>query len=61
MGAAAQGALTTWMGVRFDPATRHEVGWSVLVEATIEHVELGAEDAPLVHRRGRYVVLPPVD
>jgi flavin reductase (DIM6/NTAB) family NADH-FMN oxidoreductase RutF len=59
-GPRAQGA-PTWMGVRLDPLTRHEVGWSVLVEAIIEHVELGAEDAPLVHRRGRYVVWPETD
>ncbi|KRB45386.1 flavin reductase family protein [Terrabacter sp. Root181] len=45
---------TTWLGVRLDPASRHDVGWSVLVEATIEHVVVGVEDAPLVHRRGRY-------
>lgn len=48
------GAVTTWTGVRLDAATRHDVGWSVLVEAAIEHVEIGPDDAPLVHRRGRY-------
>jgi flavin reductase (DIM6/NTAB) family NADH-FMN oxidoreductase RutF len=45
---------TTWMGVRLDPGSRRDVAWSVLVEATIEHTEVGDEDAPLVHRRGRY-------
>jgi flavin reductase (DIM6/NTAB) family NADH-FMN oxidoreductase RutF len=45
---------TTWMGVRLDPTSRREVGWSVLVEAVIEHAVVGADDAPLVHRRGRY-------
>jgi flavin reductase (DIM6/NTAB) family NADH-FMN oxidoreductase RutF len=44
----------TWAGVRLDPASRHDVGWSVLVEATIEHVEVGEAAQPLVHRRGRY-------
>lgn len=44
----------SWAGVRLDPATVHEVGWSVLVEATIEHVVVGADETPLVHRRGRY-------
>jgi hypothetical protein len=34
-----------------------EVGWSLLVDAEIEHVELDEEAQPLVHRRGRY--LPP--
>ena len=30
-------------------------GWSLLVEATIEHIELGAADGPsLLHHRGRY-------
>jgi flavin reductase (DIM6/NTAB) family NADH-FMN oxidoreductase RutF len=45
---------TTWMGVRLDPSTRHDVGWSALVEATIEHAVVGPDEAPLVHRRGRY-------
>ena len=45
---------TTWMGVRLDPLSRHDVGWSVLVEAVIEHTVVGEEDVPLVHRRGRY-------
>jgi flavin reductase (DIM6/NTAB) family NADH-FMN oxidoreductase RutF len=47
-------SVTTWTGVRLDAATRHDVGWSVLVEAVVEHVALGPEDGPLVHRRGRY-------
>ncbi|NUO91922.1 MAG: flavin reductase, partial [Dermatophilaceae bacterium] len=44
----------SWAGVRLDAASRHDVGWSVLVEAVVEHVEVGPEDGPLVHRRGRY-------
>ena len=48
------GGATTWVGVRLDPASRHDVGWSVLVEAVIEHTVLGEEGVPLVHRRGRY-------
>ena len=51
---AAAPAPARLLGVRFDPDTRHDVGWSVLVEAVIEHAAVGAEDAPLVHRRGRY-------
>ena len=47
-------SATTWMGVRLDPTSRHDVGWSVLVEAEIEHVEVGVDEPPLVHRRGRY-------
>lgn len=41
----------TWVGCRLDRA--REYGWALLVEATIETVELG-ETAPLVHYRGRY-------
>jgi flavin reductase (DIM6/NTAB) family NADH-FMN oxidoreductase RutF len=45
---------TAWAGCRLD-ATR-PLGWGVLVEGTIEHVEIGADEAggPLVHFRGRY-------
>ena len=43
---------TSWAGARVESLT--EVGWSRLVTATIEHVVIGAEDQPLVHRRGRY-------
>jgi hypothetical protein len=31
------------------------VGWSRLVDTVVEHVEIGEEREPLVHRRGRYV------
>jgi flavin reductase (DIM6/NTAB) family NADH-FMN oxidoreductase RutF len=45
---------STWAGVRLvDDGTR-EVGWSELVDAVVEQVEIGPESAPLVHRRGRY-------
>ena len=44
----------TWMGVRLDRTTTHDVGWSVLVEATIESALVGPDESPLVHRRGRY-------
>ncbi|MEW1953464.1 flavin reductase [Terrabacter sp. NPDC080008] len=44
----------TWAGVRLDPSSVREVGWSVLVEATVEHVVIGGDDDVLVHRRGRY-------
>lgn len=51
-----------WAGLRLPPDAGGEprrVGWSVLVEAVVERVEIGDERAPLVHRRGRYVA--PVD
>ena len=41
-----------WLGVRLDAEPRH-LGWALLVEATIEHLELGDSDA-LTHLRGRY-------
>lgn len=44
--------LATWAGCRLDGARPY--GWGLLVEATIEQVELGAPADPLVHHRGRY-------
>lgn len=43
-----------WVGVRLDPASRHDVGWSVMVEAVIEHAEVADDGESLIHRRGRY-------
>jgi flavin reductase (DIM6/NTAB) family NADH-FMN oxidoreductase RutF len=45
----------TWVGCRLD--TAHPVGWALLVQATIEHLELGEPRPPLVHYRGRYTAL----
>lgn len=44
----------TWAGVRLVDGDPVEVGWSVLADCTIEHVTIGGEVEPLVHRRGRY-------
>lgn len=45
----------TWAGVRVAAAPQ-PVGWSVLVDAVLDHVVLDEDDAaPLHHRRGRYV------
>lgn len=44
---------SAWAGVRLDNV--REVGWSLLVDTVVEHVEIGEERRPLVHRRGRYV------
>lgn len=49
----------SWAGVRLVTGELAEVGWSVLVDCVVEHVEIGAETTPLVHRRGRYE--PPGD
>lgn len=43
----------TWAGVRVEDA--REVGWSLLVTAVIKELAVGDDDAPLVHRRGRWV------
>jgi 3-hydroxy-9,10-secoandrosta-1,3,5(10)-triene-9,17-dione monooxygenase reductase component len=42
----------SWAGCRLDGA--RPVGWGLVVESTIETVELGDAQAPLVHHRGRY-------
>jgi len=46
--------VSSWAGVRLEGAGQ-DVGWSVLLQGTVEHVEIGPETEPLVHRRGRYV------
>ena len=48
-------SASTWAGVRLEDA--REVGWSLLLTAVVEHVEVGDDTDPLLHRRGRY--LPP--
>ena len=56
--------VSAWAGIRCaGPGT--PVGWSRLVDGALEHAELlpedaegGEADAPLVHRRGRYVRPP---
>lgn len=42
----------TWVGCRLDGARGY--GWSLLVEATIETIELAADPGPLLYYRGRY-------
>jgi len=42
----------TWAGVRLEETA--EVGWSSLVTTVVEHLEVGDDDEPLRHRRGRY-------
>ena len=49
------GSAPTWVGAVLEDV--REVGWSLELSCRIEHVELGDEADPLVHRRGRY--LPP--
>ncbi|MGZ4436315.1 MAG: flavin reductase family protein [Nocardioidaceae bacterium] len=45
---------SAWAGLRVGPASA-TVGWSLLLDGVVEHVELGESTAPLVHRRGRWV------
>ncbi len=48
--------VSAWAGVRLagEPQT---VGWSLLLDTVVEHVEIGEERQPLAHRRGRYLRL----
>jgi flavin reductase (DIM6/NTAB) family NADH-FMN oxidoreductase RutF len=43
---------SAWAGCRLDAARPY--GWALLVEATVEQVEIRGADEPLVHYRGRY-------
>src|SRR4051812_28779647 len=43
----------TWAGVSLESAT--EVGWSRLLTCAVEHLEVGEDADPLVHRRGRWL------
>ena len=42
----------SWAGVRLEGTS--EVGWSTLVTTVVEHLEVGDDDEPLWHRRGRF-------
>lgn len=44
---------TTWAGTRLEGVT--DVGWSTLLTLAVDEVTVGDDDAPLVHRRGRFV------
>ncbi len=53
----------TWAGCRLADPRPRDVGWALLVEGIVEHVQLtpesvtgeaGPEDGPLLHHRGRY-------
>ena len=47
-----------WMGVRLADVEPRPVGWGLLVEGVVEHVEVGDADA-MMHVRGRYREVPP--
>lgn len=42
-----------WIGVRRSGPVPRNVGWGLLVEGTIEHIEVG-DAAAMIHLRGRY-------
>lgn len=44
---------TTWALVSVEDV--RDVGWSRLVTGLVDEVEVGDDDEPLVHRRGRFV------
>lgn len=46
-----------WIGCRLDGV--RPCGWSLLVDAIVERIELAADAGPLVHYRGRYRELAP--
>jgi flavin reductase (DIM6/NTAB) family NADH-FMN oxidoreductase RutF len=45
-------ASTTWAGCRLEEA--RPVGWGLLVQGAIAQVQVGDEEDPLIHYRGRY-------
>lgn len=45
---------SSWLGARLVDAGPTDLGWGRLYDGVVEHVQLGADDEPLEHRRGRY-------
>jgi flavin reductase (DIM6/NTAB) family NADH-FMN oxidoreductase RutF len=45
-------SATSWAGVRLE--AEQQVGWSTLVSTVVERLEVGDDDDPLRHRRGRF-------
>lgn len=46
-------SATAWAGATL--VDRRDVGWSLEVTCRLDEVSVGDEDAPLLHRRGRYL------
>ena len=42
----------SWAGVRLED--ERDVGWSTLVTTVVEHLEVGDDEEPLRHHRGRF-------
>lgn len=49
-----------WIGVRRTDTAPRNVGWGLLIEGTIEHIEVG-DAAAMIHLRGRYREAPASD
>lgn len=48
-----------WAGVRLEDGAPRHAGWALLVDAVIEHIEIGdGDDEPMTHLRGRYRSVP---
>jgi flavin reductase (DIM6/NTAB) family NADH-FMN oxidoreductase RutF len=47
-------SATSWLGARLVGSGASDVGWGRLYDAAIEHIQLGDDEEPLEHRRGRY-------
>jgi flavin reductase (DIM6/NTAB) family NADH-FMN oxidoreductase RutF len=47
-------SASAWAGVRLQPEPLG-IGWSILVDGVIEHLEVSESTAPLAHRRGGYI------
>lgn len=47
---------SAWAGVRLAGEPR-PAGWSLVLEGSVEHLELREAQRPLLHRRGRYLTL----
>jgi len=45
-------SAASWAGVRLE--AEQPVGWSTLVTTVVERLEIGDDDAPLRHHRGRF-------
>jgi len=59
-GPALAGA-TAWAGCRLADRAPVELGWGLLVQLEVAHAEFGADQPPLIHRRGRYLTVPGED
>ncbi|WP_370614222.1 flavin reductase family protein [Mumia sp. Pv 4-285] len=49
-------SATAWLGARVTEEPR-QIGWPLLVDGVVEHVEIGTDAPALAHLRGRYVDL----